>query len=389
MDGETWSLGFDSPLPAGSIGVRWTVVAPDAHPISGAFSFIVRHSERPPPTSVAGPGGSSVGGAASSDASSQLEASSEAAGHPSGDPPPASREPSNTDATSQMDRSETTTLEEFLQPPTSNAQGGKWLGRATSLLGLAAALAAIGAVALLRWVVGADQRARYLVMRWLRLAGLAASIAAVGDVTARLELVSAVDLLTGNYGIAFGLRLAGGMLVVIGTLRVMSRIQTADREMMTPAGRPSGGLALDPTAVSAQPRSDYALTRSTVVGVFALACAHLFDGHSVSEGPRLLTAAVDVVYVLGAGVWGGGVALVAVIVWDRHRAGLRVGAAELGMAFSVVAMWAVVATGLGGAALAVVMLDAPSELWTTGWGRLLVGKIALVTGAAGIGSYNH
>ncbi|MEL7158836.1 MAG: copper resistance CopC family protein, partial [Actinomycetota bacterium] len=36
-----WTLGFDPPLTDGVVGVRWTVQAPDAHPISGSFSFTV------------------------------------------------------------------------------------------------------------------------------------------------------------------------------------------------------------------------------------------------------------------------------------------------------------------------------------------------------------
>lgn len=99
VDGETWSLGFDPPLPSGRIGVRWTVVAPDAHPISGAFSFTVEYRD-PPPTSVAGPGGSSMGGAGSSDATSPLEPDSVAVEGPSDDPRPAARGSGETDARS-------------------------------------------------------------------------------------------------------------------------------------------------------------------------------------------------------------------------------------------------------------------------------------------------
>jgi len=40
--GTTWFLRFDPALGPGTIGVRWEVVAPDAHPIEGTFSFTVR-----------------------------------------------------------------------------------------------------------------------------------------------------------------------------------------------------------------------------------------------------------------------------------------------------------------------------------------------------------
>ena len=57
--------------------------------------------------------------------------------------------------------------------------------------------------------------------------------------------------------------------------------------------------------------------------------------------------------------------------------------------FSVVAAGALVVVAVSGFLLAWSVLDAPSELWTTPWGRLLMAKTALVLVAAGIGGYNH
>ena len=40
-DNLTWTLRFVEPLVGGTVGVRWKVAAPDAHPIEGGFSFVV------------------------------------------------------------------------------------------------------------------------------------------------------------------------------------------------------------------------------------------------------------------------------------------------------------------------------------------------------------
>ena len=47
-DGRTWVLLFDPPISGGSVGVRWMVKAPDAHPIDGAFTFSTPATPAPP-----------------------------------------------------------------------------------------------------------------------------------------------------------------------------------------------------------------------------------------------------------------------------------------------------------------------------------------------------
>lgn len=48
-DGSTFVLTFDPPLAGGQVGVRWSVQAPDTHPIEGSFAFTV---SAPAPTST-------------------------------------------------------------------------------------------------------------------------------------------------------------------------------------------------------------------------------------------------------------------------------------------------------------------------------------------------
>ena len=126
-----------------------------------------------------------------------------------------------------------------------------------------------------------------------------------------------------------------------------------------------------------------------VLGAFALLAAFLFDGHTVTKGHRLVTGVVDVIHVAGGAVWVGGVLMLASVLWRRRRQHREVRALQLGVRFSVVASIALVAVGLAGLVLTVIILDSPSELWATEWGRVLIAKTLFVAVAAAAGGYNH
>lgn len=81
--------------------------------------------------------------------------------------------------------------------------------------------------------------------------------------------------------------------------------------------------------------------------------------------------------------------MLAVVLWRRHRHGRRLRALHLALRFSVVATAALVAVAVAGLALTVIVLDAPSGLWSTQWGRTLMVKTVLVAFAAAGGAYNH
>ena len=60
-------------------------------------------------------------------------------------------------------------------------------------------------------------------------------------------------------------------------------------------------------------------------------------------------------------------------------------ALQLAVRFSVLATIALVAVGVAGVILTVVVLDSPSELWATEWGRTLIAKTLFVAVAAAAG----
>jgi len=100
-------------------------------------------------------------------------------------------------------------------------------------------------------------------------------------------------------------------------------------------------------------------------------------------------------------VWAGGVVVLAAVAWRWHRseatAGVRatpatVSAAastlpraptlELGVRFSIVATWALLAVAVAGIVMALFILDEPGDVTGTPWGRTLLVKLAVVAVAS-------
>ena len=70
---------------------------------------------------------------------------------------------------------------------------------------------------------------------------------------------------------------------------------------------------------------------------------------------------------------------------DESVLGTNLRALEMAIRFSVVASAALLIVGIAGALLSLTILDTVDELWTTPWGRLLLGKVLLVGIAATAG----
>ena len=81
--------------------------------------------------------------------------------------------------------------------------------------------------------------------------------------------------------------------------------------------------------------------------------------------------------------------MLCIVLHSRRQAGKRLQARELAARFSVVATVAIGVVGAAGVMLTVIILDSPSELWSTPWGRLLMLKTLLVGLALAGGAYNH
>ncbi len=342
-DGLTWVATPATPLESGKYGVKWRVAAPDTHPKTGSFQFTV-----------------AVPGAVASTDS----------------PPP-------------QDPSAPAVLDELLAEPvdTTQAQWVRWVGTTFMITG---AVLGIGGLVFLGLVMaGRHSEVRLVVqrVRWsaaLLIGGSCIQVAARstmrqdGDWAAGLSPASIADLLgSGTYGVAVGLRMLGGVLILVG---VWTAYATAPKAALATTHHEPG----DPIVAASLRRSVVA-----VVGACLYLASFLFDGHTETAAPRVLVWLSDIVHVFAAATWVGGIAMLATVLWHRRRAMHALDAAYLAVRFSSVAGLSLLLAGLAGVALTVEILDEPSQLWASTWGLALIAKVVLVAVVAAIGAYNH
>lgn len=390
-DQLVWTLLFDPALASGSVGVRWTVQAPDAHPIDGSFSFAV--TAPPPPLEPA-----------NDDDAADVSADEERTSALTVDDDVERSAEQAAEATPPI------ALDAFLaQSAASSAYAGQVAGLGR-FIGLGATTLGLGAIVFAATVIGSRRREVAGVLNSVRVAGafivagamveligqVAGASLGWGDLMSRAAVESTVS---GPYGVAIALRAVGGLLLfwTVGTQAVIVsaydvRPFVGERVAIGVGSSTAIGQseALPGTA-SGVPI--VARWRPTSLGlVFAavlLLLSFTFDGHTTSEGSRWLTGVVDIIHVAAGAVWAGGVVALAAVLWLRHRQGSRLDALELAVRFSVLGAVSLVAAGVAGTVLTVVILDSPVDLWSTPWGRILIVKALAVAAAAGLGAYNH
>ncbi len=443
-----WTLGFNPPLADGVVGVRWTVQAPDAHPISGSFSFTVTvaataetatgsESAQPQATTAApdaGPGDTDGDVVASS--SEPVTAGVAQAVAPGDDPVSEGSDLA----------SEGADLEAFLQQADPSVPNAEEVGAFGRLLGFVGTMLGIGGLCFAAVVVRNHRRDHRSVLKAVRYAAAVVVIGTVIDLVAHLAVanngwgnVLAVDAVesvaVSAFGLAVGLRMAAGVLLFAAakvTHKQIGRVEhlVQERELVLAGGasptlhgdqwlETNTGMAEDDrfwddsadrdpwsadlgelrrSVLAESPGDgfsppaageDRAISVASVVAVLVLLASFTFDGHTVTEGNRFFTGAVDMVHVVAASIWAGGVVAFAVVLWRRYRRGERLNGLEMALRFSVIAGAALAVAGVAGTVLAAIILDSVSELWTTPWGRLLMAKTAAVIAAASLGSYNH
>ena len=256
-------------------------------------------------------------------------------------------------------------IDEFLE----GAGGGTELGERLETIGLVLALpgivVALGLIAFLLFVHRQGSPGeRAACARALAMCGLLVLVGGVAEVMGTVAVVGGTWLedLTHTTR-SSSIRLFAGFLMTIGFVGVSSSIpeswRSASRELIGMVGAATGALS------------------------FAT------DGHTVSQGNLFLHASLDVVHVLAAGVWVGGVIGLSLMMLRRRRGLETSSMAPTIVRFSTVATVAVVAVAAGGAGMSLLIVDSIGDLLMTPWGRLLLLKVALVSMAAGLGGYNH
>lgn len=387
VDNRTWTLRFDEPLAGGDVGVRWMVAAPDAHPIDGSFSFTITAPVPEPPEPTPPDTQTDETAVAAEETGSNA---SETVNEPSAEP---------------------IALETFLDAGQSGPPAADSIASAGRIATIVGAVLAIGGAAFAAFGLRGDASDVRAVLYWVRRGGVLLIIGAiveaatmtavrVGEWSLQTSPTDVADVLWSSAGLAIVLRAAGGFLATSKTgLDTMTASAAGDpvvaaRQLATVGGShstpPPADRALDEPFVYADDHAwDHRLALGGLLGVALVAASFMFDGHTASEGPRLLHAVANLTHVATAAIWAGGVAMLALTIHRRRNSDRPTQALQLAMRFSVIATIALVAAGIAGTALSVIVVDSVSDFWATPWGRLLALKVALVAVAAAGGAYNH
>ncbi len=390
-DNRVWRLHFDTPLGNGVYEVSWRVTAEDGHVVEGTFAFTVdvpvaespaessTDSATDPPTepsdSAAGAGdvaeepptGTSAAGSADAGSTSPtttLAAGGETPSVATAAPPPTAASVATAAAESGDAPGDGTPRQ---ARRSSGATGAERLAEALRILGLLATLAIVGGLAFAAFIVRGEPSERARVHRVLFISGIVLVAAAVATALTQAAVFeddwgavvspdAIADALTAPLGIAVGSRVLGGLVVLAHA-----------RPHATSAGR-------------------IRFRTLGLIGAALVTVSYSFDGHTVTEGPRLLHAAANATHVTAAAVWSGGLVLLADVLRRRRGEAGLVGPV---MRFSQLASVSLVLAGVAGTVMAVLVMDRFADLWSTGWGRLLMAKIALVALAAVIGARNR
>ncbi len=342
-DRVTVTAALAEPLPVGSSVVSWRVIGGDGHPIEGAY--VITSTHQPTPTPAAGtPAPAETSMVTSADQAPPAVAPSAtdaAAALASPSPPPASGEP---------------LLPELVQT------AGRWLA-------FSAILVAVGVVVFGVAVHPDSRRDQRLLSRLVTGAAIAVIVGATVQLVGHVAVIAGDGMtgmadasawgIVGRSGLmgATAMRIVGGGVLLVGTRGFVR--WSHDREHVGPL----------------------------LLGAAALLLSFQFTGHTATSTPTLLVRIADAAHVGAAAVWTGGVVALAAVLAARRRRGddpsLVVGR------FSVAATGAVALVGVAGSALAFVELDSIGQLLTGGYGRVLLGKLAIVAAVAAVGAFNH
>ena len=351
-----------APLAPGAYRVTWQITGRDGHPVRGRYPFevVAGAGARADTNTALGPAGTNMAGAVAGGPPRDQS------GADSLDPRNPERAPATLRAPAAQD-----TVGAAIATNEFTAESGAYV--ALRWLSYVMLLAATGAAVMARIAERtATIGARYAVRSRLAAIGLGAAWVGVALAFARLIAQSwaihgadralSVTLVgpliaTSTWGRAWAIQLVAAMVAVAGFT-----------------------LALHDTRRTRG-------WRIAELAVLLAAAGTALGGHAAAaEGWRApVLVAANFVHVLAAGVWIGGVMMLAVAVLARAAAPA---AANVVRAFSPWALTSAAALALTGLLAAWTHLEAPLAPWTSHYGRVLLLKLALVGVIVVLGALN-
>lgn len=147
------------------------------------------------------------------------------------------------------------------------------------------------------------------------------------------------------------------------------------------------GVAATGAAAAAIAVTDRSAAPFAVVLAVAVLPVPTVAGHALDPGRSWLEVPIDLLHVIAAAVWIGGLFALAFVAPREGVSPEVVGAAA--RRFSNLALASVIVVALTGAARALAELSAVSQLWTTGYGRAILVKTGLFAVLLGLGSVSR
>jgi copper transport protein len=147
------------------------------------------------------------------------------------------------------------------------------------------------------------------------------------------------------------------------------------------------GVAATGAAAAAIAVTDRSASPFAVVLAVAVLPVPTVAGHALDPGRSWLEVPIDLLHVIAAAVWIGGLFALAFVAPREGVSPEVVGAAA--RRFSNLALASVIVVALTGAARALAELSAVSQLWTTGYGRAILVKTGLFAVLLGLGSVSR
>lgn len=274
-----------------------------------------------------------------------------------------------------------TPIDDFLAGADGTTGGERWetVGFGLALAGVVVSVGIVAFLARVHIGSRAEVRTLVVVARGCGASMLIGGVVEVAGTAAVLD-IGWIDAFTDASASSAMMRVLAGLLVLMGLGDDAAPVRASAPD--APANALSEPTDVDHRWVPG------AASAFGVVGLGLGVLAFAFDGHTTSEGPRALHAAVTVVHVLAAGVWAGGIIALAILGVLRRRE-VVAGIGGLVVRFSSVATVALVAVIAAGAAMAWMILGDVGDIVDTDWGRRLLIKTAAVGVAALLGAYNR
>lgn len=387
QDGLRITARFEPPLTAGSYALSWVVRSDDTHTIDGSLAFSV----------LAPPGTTAPTSTIPTETTAPAAPTTVAAAPVATTVPPqvTTVAPAPADERAEPDAAVVAGGAPPAATPvppvvTVDAEDGEGVARVGRLLFFPAAVVALGVLAFAALAFAGGRSELDSLFRLVRWLGVAVALGAVIEVTGLTMVFGGLgDLASHEAGRAALARIVAGVLLVVGfgTLTFRPRSQ--------PQPQPLSAAVVESERAAPVATTDDGRWRpgageaAGLIGAAVLVVSFGFDGHTASEGPRLVHALSSIVHVVAASVWAGGLVALAVVLWLRHANGLAARAVEMVVRFSVVAMVALAVAGAAGVVMALFIQSDLGAYVRTDWGRLMLVKLALVLAAGALGAYNH